>query len=82
MIKQDLLENQVKKSYLAVGSNLGFKLQNIEKAKFELQKNKIKIIKSSSNFESESWPNSSHPKYINIVIEIKTNLTSFFMYQA
>jgi 2-amino-4-hydroxy-6-hydroxymethyldihydropteridine diphosphokinase len=74
VIKQDLLENQVKKSYLAVGSNLGFKLQNIEKAKLELQKNKIKIIKSSSNFESESWPNSSHPKYINIVIEIKTNL--------
>ncbi len=74
MIKQDLLENQVKKSYLAIGSNLGCKLQNIEKAKFELQNNKIKIIKSSSKYESESWPNSSLPKYINIVIEIKTNL--------
>jgi 2-amino-4-hydroxy-6-hydroxymethyldihydropteridine diphosphokinase len=75
VIKQDLLENQVEQSYLALGSNLGNRLRNIEKAKFELQINKIKIIKSSSNFESESWPNSSHPKYINTVLEIRTNLT-------
>ena len=74
MIKQDLLENQVKSSYLAIGSNLGNKVENLERAKFELQDNKIKIIKSSSNFESQSWPNPSNPKFINIVIEIKTNL--------
>ena len=74
MIKQDLLENQVKPSYLAIGSNLGNKVKNIERAKFEIQDNKIKIIKSSGNFESQSWPNPSNPKFINIVIEIKTNL--------
>jgi 2-amino-4-hydroxy-6-hydroxymethyldihydropteridine diphosphokinase len=74
VIKQDLLENQVKSSYLAIGSNLGNKVENLERAKFELQDNKIKIIKSSSNFESQSWPNPSNPKFINIVIEIKTNL--------
>jgi len=72
--KQDLLENQVKFSYLAIGSNLGNKVENIERAKFELQNNKIKIIKSSGNFESQSWPNPSNPKFLNIVIEIKTNL--------
>ena len=77
MKKPDILENQVKQSYLAIGSNLGNKLENVEKAKFELQNNKIKIIKSSSNFESESWPNSSHTKYINVVLEIKTMLTPF-----
>ena len=53
---------------------MGNKIENIEKAKFELHHNKIKIIKSSSNFESESWPNKSNPKFINIVIEIKTDL--------
>ncbi len=74
MIKQDLLENQAKFSYLAIGSNLGNKIENIERAKFELQCNQIKIIKSSSNFQSESWPNPSNPKFINIVVEIKTNL--------
>ena len=74
MIKQDLLENQVKFTYLAIGSNLGNKIKNIEKTKFELQSKKIKIVKSSSYFQSESWPNPSNPKFINIVVEIKTNL--------
>ena len=74
MIKQDLLENQAKLSYLAVGSNLGNKKENIEKAKFELLYNKIKIIKNSSYFESESWPNRLYPKFINIVVKIKTKL--------
>ena len=70
MKKQDTLENQAKHSYLAIGSNLGNKLENIEKTKFELLKYKIKILKSSSNFISESWPDPSKPSYINTVIEI------------
>jgi 2-amino-4-hydroxy-6-hydroxymethyldihydropteridine diphosphokinase len=74
VIKQDLLENQVKFTYLAIGSNLGNKIENIEKAKFELQCKTIKIVKSSSYFQSESWPNPLNPKFINIVVEIKTNL--------
>jgi 2-amino-4-hydroxy-6-hydroxymethyldihydropteridine diphosphokinase len=74
VIKQDLLENQVKVSYLAIGSNLGNRKTNIERTKFELQNKRIKIIKSSSNFESESWPNPSKPKFINIVIKIETYL--------
>jgi 2-amino-4-hydroxy-6-hydroxymethyldihydropteridine diphosphokinase len=73
--KQDLFENQVKFAHIAIGSNLGNKLDNIEKAKFELLYNKIKIIKCSSNFESLSWPNTSNPKFLNIVIQIKTNLS-------
>ena len=76
MKKQDILENQVKLSYLALGSNLGNKFQNLEKAKFELNRNKIKIVKSSSNFLSLSWPDSSRPKFVNIVLKIKTNLTA------
>ena len=75
MIKQDLLENQVKLSYLAIGSNLGDKIANITIAKFELQNHKIQIVKSSSNFLSESWPNPSKPKFINCVIKIKTYLS-------
>ena len=45
MKKQDILENQVKQSYLAIGSNLGNKITNINIAMFELEKNKIKIKK-------------------------------------
>jgi len=76
VIKQDLLENQVKLSYLALGSNLGNKFQNLEKAKFEIERHKIKIIKSSSNFLSVSWPDPSKPKFINLVLKIKTSLSA------
>ena len=74
MKKQDILENQAKQAYLAIGSNLGNKINNIELAKLELLKNKIKILKSSSNYISESWPDASMPNYINIVIKIRTSL--------
>jgi len=69
-----MLENQAKTVFLAIGSNLGNKKRNIEIAKFKLQENNIKIIKSSSNYETLSWPNKKNPKFINIVIKIKTNL--------
>tara|TARA_B100001063_G_C16706606_1_gene525608 strand:+ start:170 stop:682 length:513 start_codon:yes stop_codon:yes gene_type:complete len=74
VIKQDISENQVKSIYLGIGSNLGHKKDNIEKAKFELIKSKIKIIQSSSYYESLSWPNPKHPKFINIILKISTNL--------
>ena len=74
MKKQDTSENLAKIAYLAIGSNLGNKINNIEIAKFELEKYKIKILKSSSNYTSESWPNPSKPNYINTIIKIKTTL--------
>ncbi|MDA7485884.1 2-amino-4-hydroxy-6-hydroxymethyldihydropteridine diphosphokinase [Candidatus Pelagibacter ubique] len=75
MKKQDILENQVKQSYLALGSNLGNKITNIHIALSELKKNKIKIKKVSSHYLSKSWPNPLMPSFINIVIEIETILT-------
>ena len=75
MIKQDISENQAKIVYLGIGSNLGNKKSNIEIAKFKLQNYQIKILKSSSNYESESWPNPKHPKYINIIVKIQTSFS-------
>ncbi len=74
MKKQDTSENLANSAYLGLGSNLGNKISNIEITKFELEKYKIKIIKSSSNYISESWPNPSMPNYINIIIKVKTDL--------
>ena len=74
MKKQDILENQVSYAYLAIGSNLGSRINNIELTKFELEKHNIKILKFSSNYISESWPVNSMPSYINIIIKIKTSL--------
>jgi 2-amino-4-hydroxy-6-hydroxymethyldihydropteridine diphosphokinase len=73
--KQDTSENLVKLAYLAIGSNLGNKTNNIELAKLELEKYNIIILKSSSNYISRSWPDATKPNYINIVIKIKTTLS-------
>ena len=75
MIKQDTLEKQAKFAFIAIGSNKGNKKLNIELAKFKLENNSIKIIKSSSNYETLSWPDPSKPKFINIVIKVKTTLS-------
>ncbi len=74
MTKRDTLENQVNSIYLAIGSNLGNKKNNIEKAKFILSQNNVMILKSSSFYESPSWPNPTFPKFLNIVLKINTNL--------
>ena len=74
MIKQDISENLANIVYLSIGSNLGNKRRNIEKTKYILEQNPIKIVKSSNIYETYSWPNKNHPKYYNIVIKIITKL--------
>ena len=75
MIKQDILEKQVKPTYLAIGSNLGDKIANIEYAKNLLLYNNIFIHDSSSYYETPSWPNRIFPKFFNVVIKINTQLS-------
>ena len=70
-----MLENQVKTVFLGIGSNLGNKKKNIEQAKSRLILNNIWIEKSSNYYESLSWPNPKNPKFLNIVIKIKTNFS-------
>ena len=74
MIRQDIYENQANKVFLAIGSNLGDRFRNIELAKIMLSDNRIKILKSSSFYETLSWPNIKNPKFLNVVLEIETNL--------
>ena len=74
MINQDILENQANRIYLGIGSNLGNRRNKIEKAKYELSLRNIRIIKSSNFYESLSWPDQSKPKYLNIVLEVISDL--------
>ena len=74
MKKQDISENQVKIIFLGLGSNIGNRKKNLEKAKYLLSSNKVDIIKVSSYYETYSWPNKNFPKYLNIVIKGRTNL--------
>ena len=72
--KQDTLENLVNEAYLGIGSNLGNKKNNIEKTKYLLETNSIKILKSSNFYETFSWPDKSKPKFYNVVIKVITSL--------
>ena len=74
MTKQDTLENQAKNIYLGIGSNLGNRITNIEKAKSLLEDKNIKLISISKYYETPSWPNPKNPKFINIVLKIKCQI--------
>jgi 2-amino-4-hydroxy-6-hydroxymethyldihydropteridine diphosphokinase len=72
--RRDTSENLVNTVYLGIGSNLGSRINNIEKAKSLLFENNIIFVSISSYYETLSWPNPSNPKFINIVLKIKTLL--------
>jgi len=65
--------------YLGLGSNLpskyGNRFDNIDIAVSKLAENNIKIIKRSSFYETPSYPDKSKPKFINIVILVKSKLS-------
>ena len=61
--------------YIGIGSNLGNRINNIEKTKYFLNLNGVNIIKSSSYYETLSWPDSSKPKFINVIIQSDTKFS-------
>ena len=65
--------------FLALGSNLtssfGDRFANINLAISYLEGYGIQIIKKSNFYETYSYPNKENPKFINIVISVKTHLS-------
>ena len=64
--------------FLGIGSNLsssfGNKIDNVNLSISLLKKNKIKVLNVSSFYQSVAFPNKNDPKFINIVVEVKTLL--------
>ena len=81
MKKRDISDAQVKNVYLSIGSNLGNRIHFLEKSKYLLETHDIKIIKTSSYYETDSWPDPSFPKFINAVLLIKTKLNQFELFK-
>ena len=71
-----MLEKQAKTVFLSIGSNLGNKKKNIEHSKILLKSNNIEIVKTSKNYETQSWPDKKKPKFINIVLKVRTKFTA------
>ena len=74
MTKLDTSGKQARITYLGIGSNLGNKIDNIEKAKSLLIENNINLISVSSYYNTPSWPNPKNPEFINIVVKAKCAL--------
>ena len=74
MTKPDTSGKQVRITYLGIGSNLGNKKANIEKAKSLLIENNINLISVSNYYNTPSWPNPKNPDFINIVVKAKCTL--------
>ena len=80
MTKLDILENHHKPVYLGIGSNIGNRINNINKA-CHLLTNFCSIIRISKFYETNSWPNEKLPKYLNIVIKCNTDLKPIYFLQ-
>ncbi len=63
---------------LGLGSNLtstyGDRFKNIDLALSFLDKHDVKILNRSSFYESLAFPNKNDPKFINVVVNVSTNL--------
>ena len=57
-----------------MSSSFGDRFDNINLAMAYLETYDIKILKKSSFYETLSYPNQKNPKFINIVILVKTHL--------
>ena len=61
-------------AYIGIGSNLGNREENCQKAIALLIEKNIKITKRSSPYEIEPWGVKEQPRFINMAVEIETNL--------
>ena len=60
--------------YLGLGTNLGDRKQNINKA-IEAISLKMSISKQSSLYETTAWGYTNQPDFLNQVIQVETNLS-------
>jgi len=65
-------------AYIGLGSNVGDREEYLEQAIFLLSKTPgIKVIKKSSNYETEPEGNTDQPQFMNAAVEIRTTLDPY-----
>ena len=62
---------------LSLGSNMGDRLSNLEKAIALLAGLPASVSKKSGVYETAAWGNTNQPSFYNQVLEIKTDLDAF-----
>jgi 2-amino-4-hydroxy-6-hydroxymethyldihydropteridine diphosphokinase len=62
--------------FLLLGSNLGDRKQYLQQAIMHIAYDIAPTIKISSVYETESWGKTDEPDYLNMVIELETELSA------
>lgn len=63
--------------FLLLGSNLGDREKNIERALVELDRRGVSILKKSSLYNTSPWGYRDQPDFLNMAIEAITSLDPF-----
>ena len=61
-------------AYIGIGSNLGDRYDNCHRAIELLKKSGLIVSKQSSMYETEPWGVTGQPAFVNMAIEIETEL--------
>lgn len=64
-------------AYIGIGSNLGRKKENCLKAIQILKDKGLKVTKQSSMFDTKPWGIKNQPEFINMAVEIETELSPY-----
>lgn len=59
--------------YIGLGSNMGDRSQNLQRAIASMEKNELKILQESAVYESTAWGYTDQASFLNQVVEIKTD---------
>jgi 2-amino-4-hydroxy-6-hydroxymethyldihydropteridine diphosphokinase len=62
------------RAYLSIGSNQGGRVENCVIAVAKLA-HKVKVLNVSDVYETEPWGKTDQPEFINIAVEIETQMT-------
>lgn len=69
-------------SYVLLGTNLGNKPQNLEKARSLISSKAGNITNQSAVYQTIAWGNTDQPAYLNQVLEIQTELSPQMLLQT
>lgn len=68
------MKQEAIKVYLLLGSNLGNRIDFLEKASLEIKSHAGTVIRQSAIYETEPWGNSNQDNFLNLVLECETRL--------
>lgn len=76
---QNVITNGI---FLLLGSNLGNRQENLERARILLTKNVGEIVTESSVYLTKAWGKTDQPDFLNQVVRIKTLLPAEALLQS